>query len=438
MKQILLITLCLFLIGKSFSQNLYFPPLVGKNWDTLSAKEMGWCTDKLDTLYDYLGSTQTKSFMVLVDGKIVLEKYFGTFNQDSSWYWASAGKTLTAMVVGIAQQEGFLNLNDSTSKYLGAGWTSLSQEKEGLISIRNQLTMTNGLDDGIAINKDCTLKSCLQYKANAGERWAYHNAPYTLLDQVVSNATQQTYQQYFNNSIRNKTAISGLWLKVDYNNVFFSNTRSMARYGLLLLNRGKWDQTEVLTDTNYFNQMTKPSQNLNRAYGYLTWLNGSSNYMLPGTQLVFNGMLAPNAPADMYAALGKNGQILMVVPSKKLLVIRMGNDPDDGSLVPTTYANNIWVQLNKVICNGSNALSDLRDNVSIQLFPNPTEASFSIEGLDKNHLKFIQIYDTQGRLVQTETNAKFIDISRLAAATYYVEISLEKGKVMRKIVKTQR
>lgn len=438
MKPLLLLILCLFLAGKSFSQNLYFPPLVGKTWDTLSAKDLNWCTQNLDTLYDYLGSTQTKSFMVLVDGKIVLEKYFGSFTQDSSWYWASAGKTLTAMVVGIAQQEGFLSLNDSTSKYLGMGWTSLSQEKEGLISIRNQLTMTSGLDDGIAINKDCTLKSCLQYKAEAGERWAYHNAPYTLLDQVVSNATQQTYQQYFNASIRNKTGISGLWLKVDYNNVFFSNTRSMARYGLLLLNRGKWDQTDVLKDSSYFNQMTRSSQNLNKAYGYLTWLNGSSNYMLPGTQLVFNGMLAPNAPADMYAAMGKNGQLLMVVPSKKLLVIRMGNDPDDGSLVPTTYANTIWAQLNKVMCNGSNSLPEIENNASIQLFPNPAHSTFSIKGLEANPLKSIQIYNTQGALVQNETIAECIDISKLPVAIYYVEIILEKGKVIKRIVKTQR
>ncbi len=437
MKQLLLLILCLFSFGKTYSQNLYFPPLAGKTWDTLSAKDLGWCTEKIDSLYGFLGSTQTKSFMVLVDGKIVIERYFGTFTQDSSWYWASAGKTLTAMMVGIAQQEGYLKIEDTSSRYLGVGWTSLPLAKENLISIRHQLTMTSGLDDGIAIDKDCTLKSCLQYKADAGNRWAYHNAPYTLLDQVVSAATKQNYQQYFNSSIRNKTGISGLWLKIDYNNVFFSNTRSMARYGLLLLNRGKWDQTEILTDTNYFNQMTRSSQNLNKAYGYLTWLNGSSNYMLPGTQLVFNGMLAPNAPAEMFAALGKNGQILMVVPSKKLVVIRMGNDPDDGSLVPTTYANNIWAQLNKVMCNGSNALSDLEKNVKIQLFPNPTQTTFSIEGVESNQLKSIQIYNAQGCLVQTETSAEFIDISNLPAAIYYVEIILENGRLMRKILKTQ-
>lgn len=438
MKQLLLLILCLLSLGKTYSQNLYFPPLVGKTWDTLSEKDLGWCTEKVDSLYDFLGSTQTKSFMVLIDGKIVLEKYFGTFAQDSSWYWASAGKTLTSMLVGIAQQDGYLKIEDTSSSYLGAGWTSLSLEKENLIRIKNQLSMTSGLDDGIGIDDDCTIKTCLQYKADAGTRWAYHNAPYTLLDQVVSVATKQNYQQYFNASIRNKTGISGLWIKVDYNNVFFSNTRSMARFGLLLLNRGKWDQTEVLKDSDYFNQMTQPSQNLNGAYGYLTWLNGSSNYMLPGTQLVFNGMLAPNAPADMYAAMGKNGQLLMVVPSKKLVVIRMGNDPDDGSLVPTTYANNIWVQLNKLMCNGSNALSEIADDARIQLFPNPAQASFSIEGLDQSRLKLIQIYNAQGRLVQTETTANSIDISKLPAAIYYVEIILEKGRVIKKIVKTQK
>jgi CubicO group peptidase (beta-lactamase class C family) len=437
MKKIVTLIFIMSLAKSVFTQSIYFPPLVGKNWDTLSAQNLAWCTQYIDTLYQFLGSTQSKSFMVLVDGKIVLEKYFGNFTQDSAWYWASAGKTLTSMVVGIAQEQGFLNIQDTSSKYLGLGWTSLPKAKEDQIKIWHQLTMTSGLDDGPLVNDDCTTDSCLKYKADAGTRWAYHNAPYTLLDKVVSNATGQTYQQFFNANIRNKTGMSGLWVKVDYNNVFFSNTRSMARFGLLLLNRGKWDQTTVLADTNYLNQMLSPSQNLNKGYGYLTWLNGSSDFMLPGTQIVFKGMLTPNAPADMFAAMGKNGQLLMVVPSQKLVLIRMGEDPADNSLVPVTYANKIWEQFSKVLCKGSIGMDESSHELEINIFPNPSSGLVKIEGIASLGFGLIQIFDTQGRLVQTENAKEYFDVSALPEGVYSVLMEVQGRKVWKRIVKSK-
>ena len=66
------------------SQNLYFPPLSNTaTWDTVSPASLGWCVNEIDTLYNFLDKENTKGFLVLKDGKIVLEKYFGTFTQDS-------------------------------------------------------------------------------------------------------------------------------------------------------------------------------------------------------------------------------------------------------------------------------------------------------------------------------------------------------------------
>ena len=89
-------------VGKS--QSIYFPPLLGNTWDALSPASLGWCEPKIDSLLDYLEAKNSKAFILLKDGKIVIEKYFGTFTIDSVWYWASAGKTLTGFTVGIAQQ----------------------------------------------------------------------------------------------------------------------------------------------------------------------------------------------------------------------------------------------------------------------------------------------------------------------------------------------
>ena len=187
-----LLPILLFLAGfyqSSVAQSLYFPPLnSAAGWDTISPASFGWCADEIEALYDYLEQQDTKGFIVLKDGKIVLEKYFGNFTQDSLWYWASAGKTLTAFLVGKAQEESLLSLTDPTSAYLGAGWTTCTPEQEEKITIWNQLTMTSGLDDGVPENH-CTLDTCLNYLADAGTRWAYHNAPYTLLDDVKQHCT---------------------------------------------------------------------------------------------------------------------------------------------------------------------------------------------------------------------------------------------------------
>ena len=62
----------------------------------------------------------------------------------SLWYWASAGKTLTSTVSGIAQEEGLININNKVSDYLGTGWTSESLDKENLITCKNLLSMNSG------------------------------------------------------------------------------------------------------------------------------------------------------------------------------------------------------------------------------------------------------------------------------------------------------
>jgi CubicO group peptidase (beta-lactamase class C family) len=330
-------------------ETMYFPPVSGTEWQTTSASSLGWNQNLLNDLYTYLQQKNTKGFIILKNGRIVAEHYFGSFTADSNWYWASAGKTMTAFLVGIAQQEGYININNRSSQYLGTGWTSLPIAKENLITVRNQLTMTTGLDDDVQPDNDCTSPSCLVYKADAATRWAYHNAPYTLLDKVVENATGMSYNNYFQQKIRNVIGMNGLWLQTGYNNVYYSTPRSMARFGLLLLNKGKWDQTTILTDSSYFNTQITTSQPLNLSYGYLTWLNGKTSFMLPTLQTIFPGSLVPNAPADMFAALGKNDQKIYIIPSQKLIVIRMGDPAGTTQQAVSSFDNELWGKLKTII-----------------------------------------------------------------------------------------
>ena len=338
----------------NLQDEIYFPPISGSAWETISAESLGWNVDQIPELLNYLEINNTRAFIILKNGKIVIEEYWGdnflgtsNFNQNTNWYWASAGKTITATLTGIAQQEGLLDINDKTSDYLGLGWTSLSIEKENLITIKNQLSMTTGLDYEVD-DLNCTLASCLLYKADASLQWYYHNAPYTLLSDVISEATQTNYNQYTDEKLESKIGMSGEWIRNGFNNMYWSTPRNMARFGLLMLNKGEWNETPVLADLNYFNAMTNTSQNLNPSYGYLWWLNGKNEVILPGFDFSINTQLADNAPSDLVAGMGKNGQFVELLPSENIVVIRMGEAPDN-SLVPIVFHNEMWAKISAVI-----------------------------------------------------------------------------------------
>lgn len=335
-------------------ETLYFPPVGSTNWETLSPASLGWNETKIAELDGFMESTNTRAIIVLKNGKIVIEKYSGKqlvntsldFTSTSNWYWASAGKTLTSALAGIAESKGEIDFDAKTSDYLGTGWTSLTMDQENKITVRHQLTMTTGLDDGVD-NPDCTDPSCLVYKAEPGTRWAYHNAPYTLLDDVITSGTGKTLNNYVNDELKSKIGMDGQYIKTGDNNVFYSTPRSMARFGLLLLNKGKWEDTQIIPE-DYVDMMTTSSQSFNLSYGYLTWLNGKVSYMVPGLQAVLQGSVSPNAPNDMFAAMGKNGQLINVVPGEKIVVIRVGDDPDTG-LVPFTFQDDLWMVLNEIM-----------------------------------------------------------------------------------------
>jgi CubicO group peptidase (beta-lactamase class C family) len=325
-------------------ESMYFPPSDGSStWETKSIASLGWNQSAVQPLVDYLTLKNTKSFMILINGRIVMEYYLNGHTATTPWYWASAGKTLTAITTGIAQEEGLLNINTKVSNYLGTGWTSAPLAKENMITCKHLLTMTSGLNDALGDNVS---PSNLQYVADAGTRWAYHNV-YVKLQDVVAAASNQTWSNYFNTKLRDRIGMTGgAWIQDGTGlSVYWSTTRNMARFGLLALNKGKWNGNQIINES-YFNDATTTSQNINLSYGYLWWLNGKSSYHLPQSQLQFNGSIIPSAPADMFAALGKNDQKIYVVPSKKMVVIRMGEAADNVNMALSDFDDTLWQKIN--------------------------------------------------------------------------------------------
>ncbi len=331
--------------GTPPAETMYYPPTSGTTWETKTIASLGWNETAIQPLKDYLLQKHSKSFMILVNGRIVMEEYFDGHTASTSWPWNSAGKTLVTASTGIAQQEGLVNINTKVSQYLGAGWTSAPLLKENLITLRHLLTMTSGLSD----STNFVTTGNLTYMADAGTRWSYHNVFQKLMD-VVAAASGQNFETYFNAKLKNKLGMDGFWDNGIIFKVYNSNTRSMARFGILALNKGKWENEQVLNE-NFFNESINTSQSINPSYGYLWWLNGKSSSMLPGGQTVYPGTLVPNAPADMYSAMGAEDQRIYVIPSKKMVVIRMGDasDPANPNFALSGFDNALWQKINAVI-----------------------------------------------------------------------------------------
>lgn len=407
--------------GGAQAQELYFPPVGGNTWETMSLSEAGFCQEGVDSLLEFLGAADTKAFLVLQDGKLVIEEYYDAFTSDSLWYWASAAKTLTAFLVGKAQEQELLSIEDPTSDYLGQGWTTLEPGQEQNITVRHQLTMTSGLDDGVP-DPFCTLDTCLEYKADAGTRWAYHNGPYTLLDEVVSGATGQNLNLYMNGVLRGPIGMNGLFIPVGYNNVYFSTPRSMARFGLLMLGGGHWDGEAIMEDATYFSEMINTSQDLNPSYGYLWWLNGKEHFKVPGSQLDFPGPLCPDAPEDMYAALGRDGQILSIVPSENFLFVRMGRASGAG-LVSLNIMNDIWAYLNAAKC-GSTATETL-SGAAANVYPNPASDRLYFDA----PVTVLSATCIDGRRMVIHAQDNGLDISQWPGGVYYLHCRSANGSI---------
>lgn len=324
---------------------MYFPPVSNDNWESVTPSQLGWDTAAIEDLKNFLTLKNTKSFMILVNGKIAMEEYFNGHSASAYWQWNSAGKALTSAAIGIAQQQGLLDIDDKVSKYLGKDWSAESAEKEDLITIRNLLSMTSGLND----QKQIVKRRNLTYLADSDSRWSYSNV-FQLLMKVIESAGGQDFKTYFDSEIGSKIGMKGQWKFGPIFKIYHSNTRSMARFGLLALNNGNWDRTEIINE-NYFKESISSSQIINPAYGYLWWLNGKSKFMLPRSQKIFNGQLIPNAPSDMYAALGAQDQKLYVIPSKKMVIVRMGNsgNPKNSDFASSGFDKELWDKINSVI-----------------------------------------------------------------------------------------
>ncbi len=316
----------------------YYPPPAGSVWETADAASLGWDMGKLNEAVDYIGANNSDALIILYKGRIVIEKYWNGFTPSSSARVFSVTKSMAGFMVGLAQEQGKLDIGRKVSDYLGTGWSGATLAQESQITVRHLVSMTSGLTEE------------LTYEAAAGTKWFYNTPAYHRVFDVLASAYKQNNTDYTK---------AQLWDKIGMQDSFWDSVpvggggpsmscsgRDMARFGLLMVSEGKWNGTAIMNDASYFQSMLGSSQSLNPSYGYLWWLNGKSSYALPGMGAPVAGALMPNAPPDLVAALGYNDKKIYVVKSRDLVVVRHGGQSGaPSSLALSSFDNEIWKRL---------------------------------------------------------------------------------------------
>ncbi len=274
--------------------------------------------------------------LVLRHGKLVYEKYWqGTDATTANKSWSLA-KSYTSTLVGIALGRGEIHsLDDSVSMYVPE-W---SDAEHAAITIRDLLRMTSGLqwsafqdyvEMATLAPDDTQFALGLPVTDPPGSKWIYHNGAVQIFEPLFRNATGETLEQYAEEHLWSKIGQHATWAHdpagndTAYANVLTS-CRDHARLGYLYLHGGAW-AGEQIVPSSYVTAALTPSQPLNRAYGFLFWLNGG----VPAEDAMnepWPGMMVPFAPPDLFAARGFGNQFIDVIPSLDLMVVRFGTDP---------------------------------------------------------------------------------------------------------------
>lgn len=317
--------------ARSFAQpDAYWPG--ASEWETRVPRNVGMDAAAIDNALTYAGDHNSTGVVVLRGGRIIAEKYWNGWTEETVQPIFSSSKSIAAILVGMAIEEGLIKgVTQSASDFV----TAWKDTPKAAITVRHMLTMTSGIRvSAAAVSSDVDAfgeTAALPLEHPPGEVWAYNTAIYRMLLHVLEIASRQSIDQFTTRKLSGPLGISrSTWdcspAPGGRTNCtwYRSNLRDMSRFGLLVLRGGKWENRQLVS-APYVKDATSTSQTLNESYGYLWWLNGKPSYRLPAAAgSVQQGMLWPDCPPDACAALGAQDKKIYVVPSLDLVVARHG------------------------------------------------------------------------------------------------------------------
>lgn len=306
----------------------------------------------VDAAFDratYGRDTETSAVLVVADGAIVAERYRKGFDFRTSQRTWSAAKSLWATVVGAAVADGLLHTDDRAGL---AQWSS-PQDPRGAIRVDDLMRMASGLDSSPAGNRTDEVyfgggrvvdhATARRLVAAPGTRFVYANNDNLILARLLHERIggDDAFLRYPVEKVLLPLGMTHTALETDWAGDFVSSSqvwttaRDLARLGLLYLDDGVVDGRRILPEgwRAYVSAPSGPQPAKGPRYGAQFWLYGEKDGL----------------PAGTFAAQGNRGQYLVIVPARKVLVVRRGFDAvgDGESFDIAAFARDVLAALQK-------------------------------------------------------------------------------------------
>lgn len=279
---------------------------------------------------------------VIKDGVLVHSAYWNGGSPTGQQKVYSITKSLTALLVGMESDDGRLDLDGPVSEQITA-WQKTDAAR---VTPRSLLSMTSGRATRDAVDRQMIryAPDKSQYAVQQpqqhrpGQVWQYDNVATQALEPVLRAAGGDVVELAGRRLLGPLGMADTTWGRdASGHAMTFSGVTStcqdLARVGHLMLNQGTWDGQQVVS-ADFVRQATKPSSQLNSAYGLLWWTNASGRVVEVLRQAGFatdkepyEGRLAPHVPGDAYWAFGYGNQYIAVVPSEGVVAVRLGSRP---------------------------------------------------------------------------------------------------------------
>lgn len=284
----------------------------------------------IDNAFDKSGGKlkRTRAVVVLYKNKLIAEKYDTGFTKDSRILGWSMTKSITSSAFGVLAKQGKIDI------YKPAPVVEWQNDERKNITINDLLHMNSGLEWEENYNTICDATKMLfqaedmgkvqldkpaQFKPNT--HWNYSSGTTNLLSLILRRQfkTQQEYLDFWYNAVIDKIGMSSMIVEQDMSGTFvgssyaWATARDWSKFGLLYLNKGNWNGEQIL-DESWVKYTAIPTNTSEGKYGAQFWLNAGGKF--------------PDAPRDMFYCNGYQGQMVAIIPSKDMVIVRMGLKED--------------------------------------------------------------------------------------------------------------
>lgn len=272
--------------------------------------------------------------VVMVDGRVVFEQYARNVSPARTNLLASGTKSFAGPLAVAAHADGLLRLDEPVAETLHE-WRG--DPRRSQITIRQLLTLTSGIEGGAQLEPPSYAESVTaQVTADPGTRFQYGAAPFQIFGEVLRRKLEprgETVAEYLKRRILDPVGIqTGFWRGMGQGQPqlpsgAYMSVREWAKFGEFIRRGGEWNGVQVLPKEDV--EAMFRGTDANPAYGLSWWLNVDVSPELRAEvrQLRnnFGGMERVPGLEGMVTAAGAFKQRLYIIPSRRMVVARLGN-----------------------------------------------------------------------------------------------------------------